>query len=108
MFGLGKKKESKDNSKLYNAGNKAIGLGVKFGFQDAMRQAFIKTAPDSFENMIKNLEKKWGKVPSLDECKEHLHKQSSFMSATQKMGIDSEMLDGILESSYNKVVGSKQ
>jgi hypothetical protein len=107
MFGLGKKKDSasKDGSKLYNAGNKAIGLGAKFGFQDAMQQAFIKTAPDSLENMIKNLQKKWGRVPSLDECRDHLHKQSSFMSATEKMGIDSEVLDGILEGSYNKVIG---
>jgi hypothetical protein len=106
MFGLGKKKETekKDNSKLYNAGNKAIEFGAKVGMQDAMQQAFLKTAPSSFENMINNLTKKMKQVPTLDECKDHLHRQSGFMSAVKMMGIDSEVLDGILEDSYNKVV----
>jgi conjugal transfer/entry exclusion protein len=97
-------KKSTDSKTAYAIANKVISTGAGLGMKSAMQQAFIQTAPDSFKNMINNLTKKMKRLPSLDECREHLHKQNSFMSAVQAMDIDLGTIDDILEDAYNKIV----
>ena len=103
MFGIGKKDKGKGDEKKYDAANKVIGMGNKFGMQDAMKQAFMSGLPDSLSKMISNLQKKMGRMPTFAECEVYLHAQGGFMKSCSMMGVDSEQINDVLQEAYDKV-----
>lgn len=105
MFGINKDKEKKEHSKTFNMAEKMIQGAEKFGVMDVMKQAFIKGAPQTYAVMINKLQKKIGRTPTLEECKESLHKNPDFFKAAGMMGFEEIQLEDMLEGQYRKMFG---
>lgn len=93
----------------YAMANKAIGLGNRFGMQDAMRAAFLQGLPDSLEKMIGKLRgSKERALPSYFTCQMALRGKKGFVHSLGLMGVDMEQVEGILEDVYNKMKEKEQ
>jgi len=108
MCWFGKKKDkSSEQSGVSKAADVAIKGGNKLGMQSVMQQTLLAGLPDSLGKMIVNLEKKLGSVPNLEMCKIQMHGNKGFMSSVKLMGVDVDVVDGVLEDAYNKYSKTK-
>lgn len=103
MCWFGKKKDKNSNqSGISKAAGVVIKGGSKLGMGNVMQQTLLAGLPDSLGKMIVNLEKKLGSVPTLEMCKVQMHGNKGFMSSVRLMGVDDDVVDGVLEDAYNK------
>lgn len=105
MFGLGKKKEGNADTKSFKVAEKIIKGAEKGGALSVMQQAFMAGLPATYTMLIKKVEKKWGRKPTIEECKESLHKNPGFFKAAKMMGFEEAQLEDMLEGQYMKMFG---